>query len=206
MDLAKVEPSLPNMGNSHCYTAVKRKKTPPSECESHPMTNKHLKRDRPHSHKRKDREMDAEIRELFRIFDKNRDNTISCKELGKAFKVFGLPLSEEEVQQVADELDPSGSGKIEYKEFYNFMVEQLKKAEDPQKQDNAVRMAFKVFDKNEDGFIDASELRAVMQNMGEPLSEKEVSDMMKEAAVDDDGRVNYEDFINTWTATATSTK
>ncbi|XP_071099100.1 calmodulin-like isoform X2 [Haliotis cracherodii] len=157
-------------------------------------------------HKRKDREMDAEIRELFRIFDKNRDNTISCKELGKAFKVFGLPLSEEEVQQVADELDPSGSGKIEYKEFYNFMVEQLKKAEDPQKQDNAVRMAFKVFDKNEDGFIDASELRAVMQNMGEPLSEKEVSDMMKEAAVDDDGRVNYEDFINTWTAAATSSK
>lgn len=49
----------------------------------------------------------------------------------------------------------------------------------------------RVFDKNNDGLISSSELRHVMTNLGEKLSEAEVDDMIKEADMDGDGLVNY---------------
>lgn len=49
----------------------------------------------------------------------------------------------------------------------------------------------RVFDKNNDGLISSTELRHVMTNLGERLSEAEVDDMIKEADMDGDGMVNY---------------
>ena len=49
-----------------------------------------------------------------------------------------------------------------------------------------------VFDSNGDGVIDAGELRQAMKNLGEPLSDKELTDMMKEADLDKDGKICYE--------------
>ena len=52
-----------------------------------------------------------------------------------------------------------------------------------------IREAFKVFDKDGNGYISAAELRHVMTNLGEKLSEAEVSEMIREADVDGDGQV-----------------
>lgn len=49
-----------------------------------------------------------------------------------------------------------------------------------------------MFDKNNDGLISSKELRHVMTNLGEKLSEEEVDDMIKEADLDGSGMVNYE--------------
>lgn len=49
----------------------------------------------------------------------------------------------------------------------------------------------RVFDKNNDGLISNKELRHVMTNLGEKLSDEEVDDMIKEADLDGDGMVNY---------------
>ena len=58
-----------------------------------------------------------------------------------------------------------------------------------------LREAFKVFDKDGNGFISAAELRHVMTNLGEKLSDAEVDEMIREADVDGDGQVNYEEFV-----------
>lgn len=57
------------------------------------------------------------------------------------------------------------------------------------------REAFKVFDSDGNGFINAAELRQVMMNLGEKLTEEEVEMMIKEADTNGDGLVNYEEFI-----------
>ena len=58
------------------------------------------------------------------------------------------------------------------------------------------REAFKVFDSDGNGFINSSELRQVMLNLGEKLSEEEVEMMIKEADTNGDGLVNYDEFIS----------
>lgn len=56
----------------------------------------------------------------------------------------------------------------------------------------ALREAFKMFDRDGNGYIDADELRLCMMNLGEKLTLEEVEEMIREVDVDFDGRMNYE--------------
>ena len=49
-----------------------------------------------------------------------------------------------------------------------------------------------VFDKDGNGYISAAELRHVMTNLGEKLTDEEVDEMIREADIDGDGQINYE--------------
>ena len=44
-------------------------------------------------------------------------------------------------------------------------------------------------------FVQAAELRHVMTNLGEKLTDEEVDEMIREADVDGDGQINYEEFV-----------
>lgn len=54
--------------------------------------------------------------------------------------------------------------------------------------------AFRVFDRDNKGYISSSELIHVMSNLGEKLTDEEMDEMIKEADFDDDGKINYDDF------------
>ncbi|KAK4358468.1 hypothetical protein RND71_020697 [Anisodus tanguticus] len=58
-----------------------------------------------------------------------------------------------------------------------------------------LKEAFRVFDKDQNGFISAAELRHVMTNLGEKLTDEEVDEMIREADVDGDGQINYDEFV-----------
>lgn len=85
-----------------------------------------------------------------------------------------------------------GNKRIEYKEFSSFMKKELEKNPPGSDQESSIRAAFKIFDRDGNGSIDAKELKYAMQNLGEKLTEKELQDMMREADVDGDGKINYE--------------
>jgi len=53
-----------------------------------------------------------------------------------------------------------------------------------------IREAFKVFDRDNNGYISAAELRHVMTSIGEKLTDDEVDEMIKEADQDGDGRID----------------
>lgn len=59
-----------------------------------------------------------------------------------------------------------------------------------------IREAFRVFDKDGNGYISAAELRHVMTNLGEKLTDEEVDEMIREADIDGDGQVNYEGYYS----------
>ena len=52
--------------------------------------------------------------------------------------------------------------------------------------------AFRVFDKDANGYISSEELRHVMTNLGEKLTDQEVAEMIREADTNGDGMVDYE--------------
>ena len=70
-----------------------------------------------------------------------------------------------------------------------------RKIKDGGESEEELREAFRVFDKDGNGFISAAELRHVMTNLGEKLTDEEIDEMMREADTDGDGQVNYEGMI-----------
>ena len=58
---------------------------------------------------------------------------------------------------------------------------------------SSVRPSEEVFDRDGNGFISAAELRHVIANLGEKLTDEEVDEMIREADVDGDGQINYEE-------------
>lgn len=54
--------------------------------------------------------------------------------------------------------------------------------------------AFAVFDVDKDGYITKSELRQVMNRLGENLTDKQLDAMIREADKDGDGKINAKEF------------
>ena len=65
-----------------------------------------------------------------------------------------------------------------------------------------IREAFKVFDKDGNGFISASKLRHVMNNLGDKLTDEEFDNIIRvaDAVIVRDGQVNYEEFVTMMTS------
>lgn len=146
------------------------------------------------------RSMEKEIRELFRLFDTNNDRSISTQELGKAMRFLGMSPTQQEVADAMKALDINGNGRIEFQEFFSFMQAEMAKVDDAEftHKEEVIRSAFRTFDKDGNGFIDEKELRVAMKKLGECLSDKELEDMMRQADVDGDGKINYEEFVKIW--------
>ena len=87
-----------------------------------------------------------------------------------------------------NEVDSDGNGTIDFPEFLTMMARKMKDTDSEEE----IREAFRVFDKDGNGFISAAELRHVMTNLGEKLTDEEVDEMIREADIDGDGQVNYE--------------
>ncbi|CAL9164593.1 unnamed protein product, partial [Musa hybrid cultivar] len=134
-----------------------------------------------------------EFQEAFCLFDKDGDGCITLEELGTVIKSLGQDPSEEELQEMIREVDSDGNGTIEFGEFLNLMARKVKVNETNIEEE--LKEAFKVFDKDQNGFISAAELRNVMINLGEKLTDEEVDQMIREADLDGDGQVNYEEFV-----------
>ncbi|XP_052138408.1 putative calmodulin-like protein 2 isoform X1 [Oryza glaberrima] len=137
------------------------------------------------------KEQIAEFREAFNLFDKDGDGTITSKELGTVMGSLGQSPTEAELKKMVEEVDADGSGSIEFEEFLGLLARKLR---DTGAEDD-IRDAFRVFDKDQNGFITPDELRHVMANLGDPLSDDELADMLHEADSDGDGQINYNEFL-----------
>ncbi|XP_018015221.1 neo-calmodulin-like [Hyalella azteca] len=142
------------------------------------------------------RTQEREFRELFRLFDKDGDGTITKQELGRVMRSLGQFATTEELNSMLDEIDIDGDGTFSFNEFVEIVCNMgghgERSREDEEKE---LRDAFKIFDKHGRGYICASDLRAVLRCLGEDLDEDDIEDMIREVDIDGDGRIDFEEFV-----------
>jgi len=132
----------------------------------------------------------ATFKEAFTVYDKNNDGTITTKELSTVMRSLGQNPTDAEVQDMINEVDVDGSGAMEFPEFCVMMFKKMQESNTEEE----VREAYRVFDKDRDGFISASELRMIFAALPERLSAQEIEEMLEAADEDGSGRFEYDEF------------
>jgi len=134
----------------------------------------------------------AEFRAAFELFDKDRDGQIKTKELGTIMRNLGQNPNHELLCKLMKEVDADGGGTIDFNEFLGLMVRTMKESG----QKDELIEAFRAFDVAGNNYVTAYELRNLYYNIGEYLTPEDIESLMKEADVDGDGQIDFEEFVN----------
>ncbi|KAI8118695.1 Calcium-binding protein E63-1 [Lucilia cuprina] len=155
----------------------------------------------------------ADLRTAFDLLDRNRDGRVTANELQFMLKNLGINVRDEIINDLIREASHSGNGLINEAEFLQWVGriqalrdEQSQQQQQQQQEENASKpdelddvtedliAAFRVFDRDGNGFITRDELQTAMEMIGEPLNETQLTQLLAIADLDQDGKINYEEF------------
>mmetsp|Transcript_9630 Transcript_9630/g.9589 ORF Transcript_9630/g.9589 Transcript_9630/m.9589 type:complete len:143 (-) Transcript_9630:54-482(-) len=131
--------------------------------------------------------MESEIDRVFKYFDKDSSGFIDLSELGNALRCLGLTPSNAQVEELMKKADANSDRKLGKCEF-TYMYNEINVA--PKVTLNDLINEFKVFDKDNSGYINAKELDEALCSQGEPMSKDEVRELLNDFDKDKNGRVS----------------
>ncbi|KAI3774202.1 hypothetical protein L1987_48747 [Smallanthus sonchifolius] len=130
----------------------------------------------------------AGLREMFKAMDTDNSGAITFDELKAGLKRFGSTLKDTEIRDLMDAADVDNSGTIDYGEFVAATMH-LNKLD----REEHLVAAFRYFDKDGSGYITVDELQQACTDHN--MSDFLVEDIIKEVDQDNDGRIDYGEFV-----------
>ena len=137
----------------------------------------------------------AELREIFLRQDKDGDGYIPIPELGLVFQEMKYNVTEADLKDFINDVDPDGYGSIDFCEFLSLIIRKFKST----CYEDDLFEAFKVYDRDGDGFINSNELKEVLNKLGEDSSPEEIEHIIKEIDTKGDGMISFMDFLKAMT-------
>ncbi|KAL1920842.1 uncharacterized protein VTP21DRAFT_11477 [Calcarisporiella thermophila] len=132
-----------------------------------------------------------EIREAFRLFDTDDSGYIASKELKAALRALGIEPKRDELQQLTREVDPDSTHIVEFDRFLELAARKLSERDI----NSEIIKIFRLFDDDNTGRISFRNLKRVAREVGEPITDEELREMLEEADRDGDGEVSEEEFV-----------
>ncbi|KAI6179229.1 hypothetical protein M3Y98_00587900 [Aphelenchoides besseyi] len=118
-----------------------------------------------------------QFRKYFNMFDKEQKGYIRAN------------------QQLIKEFDSDGSGEIEFEEFAAMVANFVVAGEDNEGLEEELREAFRLYDKEGNGYINVSDLREILRALDDNVSEEELDEMIAEIDTDGSGTVDFDEFM-----------
>ncbi|XP_037094426.1 calcium-binding protein E63-1-like [Pollicipes pollicipes] len=140
---------------------------------------------------------DNELKELkmvFRLTDKNGDGSITADELKRMLQdKLDIDVDDALIGDLMTSAGENAGGLISEAQFITwFLKMQTLSADKTPDMTNDLFAAFRLFDKDGNGYITMDELRRAMELIEERMTESELSSLIEMADADKDGRINYE--------------
>ncbi len=106
-------------------------------------------------------------------------------------RALGFEPKREEIKKMIADVDKDGSGVIDYPEFLDMMTQKMAER-DPREE---MLKAFRLFDDDETGKISFRNLKRVAKELGENMTDDEITEMIEEADRDGDGEISEEEIM-----------
>ena len=126
---------------------------------------------------------------IFKAFDENGDGMLSKEEIKNGYeKVFGYSINEEQINAMFQEVDLDGSGYLDYSEFVVATMNEKNLFSEKK-----LKAAFKMFDKDNSGFISKDEVKESLLKI-QKFSDSELNEMIGQVDENGDGEISFEEF------------
>ena len=135
-----------------------------------------------------------EVKEIVKVFkniDLDGDGRITKKEMNTALgKIYGVPDTEADVEEIFRNIDNDNNGFIEYEEYIRASINK-----EVLLTENILRYTFKFFDKDASGEITADEIAEVLfANADKHVIEKLSTDLMNQIDMDKNASIDFKEF------------
>lgn len=136
-----------------------------------------------------------ELKTAFSMLDKNKDGRVNMSEMKTMLSHLGIRIEDCVVEALIKQASERDDGLVSEEEFLDWMASQgeIGGQDDDIMQD--LLAAFRVFDKDGNGYITRDELKVAMDLIGESVTEAQLDEMLKATDIDHDGKINYEEFV-----------
>jgi len=142
-----------------------------------------------------------EIQDSFELFNKDEKDgagTIDAEELLVVMRALGHEPSQADLKKQVAEVDKDNTGQLDFDGYLNIILNKM--AERPSHDD--LLKAFRLFDQGGKRKIDFDDLKRIAGQIGEPIEDGELHEMITEADHSGTGAVGQDDFVKIVTAYA----
>jgi len=134
------------------------------------------------------------LKVCFDLFDMKKQEFLSGDDLGEIMRAMGFRPTEEELADLLHEVDEDGSGEIEFGEFCQLCATFLVEDPDMETMKKELKDAFRVYDKEGQGFITTETLRGLISELLAPLTDEELEGILDELDEDGSGSMDFDEF------------
>ncbi|KAJ0180674.1 hypothetical protein K1T71_004078 [Dendrolimus kikuchii] len=138
------------------------------------------------------------LRKAFEAFDHEKRGCIGTVMVGTILGMLGHSVTDDSLKEIIEEVDEDGSGELEFEEFVilasRFMVE-----EDAEAMQQELKEAFRLYDKEGNGYITTKVLREILRELDDKISAEELDMMIEEIDSDGSGTVDFDEFMEVMT-------
>ncbi|XP_022736636.1 probable calcium-binding protein CML15 [Durio zibethinus] len=142
-----------------------------------------------------------QMKEIFARFDMDSDGSLTILELAALLRSIGLKPSGDQIHVLLANMDSNGNGTVEFDELANAILPDMN--EEILVNQDVLMEVFQLFDRDGNGYITAAELAGCTAKMGQPLTYRELTEMIKEADADGDGVISFNEFSSAMAKSAT---
>jgi len=132
----------------------------------------------------------AAAKSAFKAFDKKNEDKIKVGDIGAAMKKLGHTIKPDWLEKIEHMIDAEGTGYILLEEFCSIIRRKFKDDED----ERELKEMFRILDKEKRGEVNTSELRWILKQLGDDLTEADIDDMIADVDTDGSGWVDYNEF------------
>ncbi|CAM9631744.1 unnamed protein product [Phaeothamnion confervicola] len=152
-----------------------------------------------------DKQQEAAAIRAFEKHDVDGNAFITLDELQALAQYMGLPVGEEEVDELMILMDRDGNDHLDKEEWTTWWVERARGNPNSAKQQEVVAAnAFALTDKDCSGFVDVAELANLCDDLGLPLEGDEVEEAMRALDRDGNSRLDKTEFVRWWVDRSTN--
>ncbi|CAH0692017.1 troponin C [Helicoverpa armigera] len=146
--------------------------------------------------RRKDQRDDGQIimlRRAFSMFDSEKQGRIEKEKVRTILNTMVHNYDDLELDRMLDSEDAEACGKLNFDSFVRVAIHFLE--EDDEKLQKELKEAFRLYDKEGNGYIPTSSLREILAALDEQLTPDQLNEMIAEIDTDASGTVDFDEFM-----------